>query len=85
VTINEILPLIATCSRAEKFRLVQIILQQLAEEEGIADPPVSEFNPRQFFGLVDHSLRGCLKAYANPELVAQEQGAWQAAARESSQ
>lgn len=25
------------------------------------------------------SLRGCLSSYANPELMAQEQGAWQAA------
>ncbi len=28
------------------------------------------------------SLRGCLKTYANPELMAQEQDAWQAAVRE---
>lgn len=31
------------------------------------------------------SLRGCLRAYANPDLIAQEQNAWQVAARKSSQ
>lgn len=85
MTINELLPLVATLSHAEKFRLAQIILQQLVAEEGIADLPDSDFNPRQFFGLAHHRLYGCLKAYANPELVAQEQDAWQAAAKESSQ
>lgn len=55
MTINEILPSVATLSHAEKFRLAQIILQQLAAEEGIADQPASDFNPRQFFGLAHHT------------------------------
>jgi len=40
--------------------------------------------PAQTMRLVmpKKSLRGCLKHYAKPELIAQEQGAWQAAASE---
>ena len=71
MTINELLPSVAALSRAEKFRLVQIALQQLAEEEGIADSLLRENDQK--------SLRGCLSSYANPELMAQEQDAWPAA------
>lgn len=40
--------------------------------------------PRQVMQPVmrKKSLRGCLKRYANPDLMAQEQDAWQAAAGE---
>jgi len=31
------------------------------------------------------SLRGCLRRYANPGLIAQEPGAWQAAASEKNE
>lgn len=59
MTINEILPSVATLSHAEKFRLLQIVLQQLAEEEGIVEQPLaapaSEFDPRHYFGLARHS------------------------------
>ena len=55
MTINELLPSVATLSHAEKFRLAQIILQQLAAEEGIADQPTGDFDPRQFFGLAHHT------------------------------
>ncbi len=58
MTINELLPSVATLSRAEKFRLVQIGLQQLAEEEGIAGQslpaPAHDFEPRHSFGLARH-------------------------------
>lgn len=59
MTVNELLPSLASLSHAEKFRLVQIVLQQLAEEEGItgqsiADPG-NDFDPRQYFGLGRHS------------------------------
>jgi hypothetical protein len=35
MSIAELLPLISTLSHADKFRLAQIILQQLAQEDGI--------------------------------------------------
>jgi hypothetical protein len=59
MTINELLPSVATLSHAEKFRLVQIVLQQLAEEARIADqsltPRAHGFEPRSYFGLAGHS------------------------------
>jgi hypothetical protein len=57
MTINELLPSVATLSHAEKFRLVQIVLRQLAEEEGIASqlPPVDGFDPRRYFGVAQHT------------------------------
>ena len=93
MTVSELLPSVASLSHAEKFRLVQIVLRQLAEEEGIVDLPADEFDPRRYFGLARHapetqttppkrSLRGCLKPYARPELMDQEQEAWPAAAGE---
>lgn len=44
---------VASLSHAEKFRLVQIVLRQLAEEEGIASQlsPADDFDPRQYFGV----------------------------------
>ena len=33
MSINDLLPSLATLSRADKFRLVQILLEQLAKEE----------------------------------------------------
>lgn len=59
MTINELLPSVATLTHAEKFRLVQIVLQQLAEEDGIVGqslaPPSDDFDPRDYFGLARHS------------------------------
>ena len=59
MTIKELLPSVATLSHAEKFRLVQIVLQQLAEEEGIASQsiptPAHDFDPRHYFGLARHT------------------------------
>jgi hypothetical protein len=55
MTINEILPSVATLSHAEKIRLAQIILQQLAAEEGIADQPANDFEPRRYFGVAQHT------------------------------
>jgi hypothetical protein len=61
-SIAELLPTISELSRADKFQLVQIVLQQLAAEQGIKKPK--------------KSLRGTLKHYANPSLIEQEQTAW---------
>ena len=55
MTANELLPSVATLSHAEKFRLVQIVLQQLAEEEGIASQTANDFDPRRYFGIAHHT------------------------------
>lgn len=35
MTLDELIPTIVSLSHADKFRLVQIVLQQLAEEDGV--------------------------------------------------
>jgi hypothetical protein len=85
MTISELIPTIAALSHADKFQLVQIVLQQLAEEDGVEIQQPTPFDPRQFFGVNPHaqptimgktSLRGTLKHYANPTLMVREQTAW---------
>ena len=52
-SIAELLPTIATLSHADKFRLVQLVLTQLAEEDGVKiveSKLPATFNPRLFFG-----------------------------------
>ncbi len=57
MTIHEVLPSVASLSHAEKFQRVQIVLRQLAEEEGIANLPVpdNDFDPRHYFGIAQHT------------------------------
>ncbi len=55
MTANELLPSGSALSHVEKFRLIQIVLQQLAEEEGIADQPAGNSDPRHYFGLAHHT------------------------------
>jgi hypothetical protein len=56
MTISELLPSVASLSHAEKFRLVQIVLRQLAEEEGITgQPPAEDSNPRSYYGAAQQS------------------------------
>jgi hypothetical protein len=55
MTVNELLPSVMMLSHAEKFRLVQIVLQQLAEEEGITPQPANDFDPRRYFGIAHQS------------------------------
>lgn len=57
MTANELLPSVATLSHAEKFRLVQLVLRQLAEEEGIVSQPApaNDFDPRRYFGIAQHT------------------------------
>jgi hypothetical protein len=57
MTINELLPSVATLSHVEKFRLVQIVLQQLADEEGIASQPAIDFDPRRYFAVAHQSRK----------------------------
>ena len=61
-SIAKLLPAISDLSNADKFQLVQIVLQQLAGEQGIKTPK--------------KSLRGTLKHYANPSLIDRESTAW---------
>lgn len=67
-SIAEILPAISNLSHADKFQLVQIVIQQLAAEQNIKTPK--------------KSLRGTLNHYANPSLIDQEQTAWLNAVRD---
>jgi len=58
VTINELMPAVAALSHADKFRLAQLILQQLAQEAPATTTPaeiVSAFEPRRYFGLAHYS------------------------------
>ena len=55
MTITELMPAVTSLSHADKFRLVQIVLQQLAQEEGegVGEPlssPTDTFDPRRYFG-----------------------------------
>jgi len=54
-SIAELLPSIAVLSHADKFRLIQLVLVQLAQEDSIAvketQQPTTSFNPRTFFGV----------------------------------
>ncbi len=51
MTLDELIPTILSLSHADKFRLVQIVLQQLAEEDGVETQQSPPFDPRQFFGV----------------------------------
>ena len=61
MSINDHLPSVATLSHADKFRLVQILLEQLAKAEGIsalqAPVPAETFNPRHYFGVAHQSRK----------------------------
>ncbi len=54
MTITELMPAVTSLSHADKLRLVQIVLQQLAQEKGVSEPltssPTDAFDPRRYFG-----------------------------------
>jgi len=54
-SIAELLPKISALSHTDKFQLVQLVLAQLAQEDGIEvaqiQQPIPPFNPRSFFGV----------------------------------
>ena len=54
MTIDELIPSIAPLSHADKIRLVQTVLEQLAQEERKSDQPShpgsERFDPRRFHG-----------------------------------
>jgi len=78
-SIAELLPAIAILSHADKVRLVQLVLAQLAQE---TDIEVVEVPKTIQPATSKKSLRGCLKRYAKPELITQEKDVWQAIASE---
>lgn len=78
----ELLPAIKTLSHAEKFQLVQLVLAQLAQEDGIEikelrQPSFSPSETQSQLTLPRKSFRGRLKHYARPNLISQEQNIWQ--------
>jgi len=66
MSINDLLPSLAALSHADKFRLVQILLEQLAKAEGISARQTPEapeaFNPRHYFGAA-HQSRQVIDEY----------------------
>lgn len=55
MTMNELLSSVASLSYTEKFRLVQIVIQQLAMEKGAIPTPDNDFKPRDYFGIAHHT------------------------------
>ncbi|MBT2786722.1 MULTISPECIES: hypothetical protein [unclassified Halomonas] len=59
MTIDELIPSIVPLSHGEKIRLVQVVLQQLAQEEATSAEPTipanDDFEPQRFFGLAHQS------------------------------
>jgi hypothetical protein len=59
MTIDELIPSLGALSHADKLRLAQIVLQQLAQEApATAEPeqPAAEpFDPQRFYGAAHHS------------------------------
>ena len=66
MSINDLLPSVATLSHADKFRLVQIVLELLAKEEGISarqtPAPAETFNPCSYYGAA-HQSRQMIDEY----------------------
>ncbi|MFM2320038.1 MAG: hypothetical protein RLZZ215_2659 [Pseudomonadota bacterium] len=57
MSITELLPAVATLSHADKFQLVQFVLAQLAQEDGISleIPGGKNFDPRRYFGVASRT------------------------------
>lgn len=57
MSVAEILSSASELSHAEKFRLIQLLLEQLAREDSIAPQQSAKkaFDPRQYFGIVKAS------------------------------
>lgn len=55
--IAQLLPYVVALSHADKFQLVQFVLAQLAQEDGVSlgSPPAVPFDPRNFFGVAHQS------------------------------
>ena len=63
MSISDLLPVVSRLSHAEKFRLVQVMLQQLAEEEGVNTVTSKQnLDPGCFYGR-GQSSREAIDAY----------------------
>ena len=63
MSISDLLPVVSRLSHAEKFRLVQVMLQQLAEEEGMNTLTSKQnLDPVRFYGR-GQSSREAIDAY----------------------
>jgi hypothetical protein len=66
MSIDELLSSVSALSHAEKFRLARFVLDQLAQEDGVAieaQPAQGEvFDPRRYFGVMNES-RETVEAY----------------------
>jgi hypothetical protein len=59
MTIDDILPSVGALSHADKLRLAQVVLQQLAQEAPASTQPAlptaEPFDPQRFYGAAHHS------------------------------
>ena len=55
MSISELLPSVTALSHADKFQLVQLLLAQLAQEDGVSvtPPAIAPFDPKRFFGVAN--------------------------------
>lgn len=64
MSIAQLLPSVRALSHADKFQLVQFVLTELAQEDGVplVSPPIAPFDPRSFFGVA-HQSRQAIDDY----------------------
>lgn len=67
MSIAQLLPAVVALSHADKFQLVQFVLAQLAQEDGVPLPPptTAPFDPRSFFGVAHQSRQAIDEYLAN--------------------
>jgi hypothetical protein len=66
MTITDVLPSVVALSNADKFRLVQIVLKQLAQENGVValqnQQKTAPFDSRHYFGTA-HQTKQMIDDY----------------------
>ena len=66
MTIDELIPSVGALSHADKIRLAQVVLQQLAQTADApwpsADQTTERFDPQRFYGLA-HQSRQAVDQY----------------------
>jgi hypothetical protein len=73
MSITELLPSVVTLSYADKLKLAQIVLQQLAQENGVVMSPkqknTAAFDSRRYFGTA-HQTKHMIDDY----LISEREG-----------